>query len=92
MADIPVSFPPDLQQFVSDQISTGKYGSIAEVLCDAVRTLRDCELHLSRLRKDIGLGISQLESGDYIELTSNDGIEAFFSDLDLRGQQRRSTH
>ena len=84
------SLPPDLEQFVLDQLATGKYQSSDDVLCDAVRLLREREQKLVALRAEINRGIEQLESGDCIELDSDSALEAFFDDIEARTQQRLS--
>ena len=82
------SLPPDLEQFVLDQLASGKYQSSADVLCDAVRLLRERERRLTELRSEIDQGIKQLETGDCVELESDAALEAFFDDAEARGRQR----
>src|SRR4051794_13417049 len=82
------SLPPDLQQFVRDQLASGKYRSESEVMCDAVRLLRERELRLESLRKDIEQGIVQLDSGEFVEIQSDIELKTFFDDVASRGQQR----
>ena len=84
------SLPPDLQQFVLDQLATGKYQSSSDVVCDAVRLLRDREHRREKLRKEVDQGIAQLDTGEFIELDSEDALQGFFDDVAARGQQRHS--
>jgi antitoxin ParD1/3/4 len=86
------SLPPDLQQFVFDQLAKGRYQSATDVVCDAVRLLREREEKLESLRTEIDRGLNQLEAGDYIELNSEGELQAFFDDIESRSQARRSTH
>ncbi len=46
-AAIPPVLPPDLQQFVLDQLAAGKYQSASYVVWDAVRLVRERELRLA---------------------------------------------
>lgn len=85
------SLPPDLEKFVLDQLAAGKYQSSADVLCDAVRLLRERELRREELRSEIDRGIRQLETGEFVELDSDAALEAFFDDSEARGRQRLST-
>jgi putative addiction module CopG family antidote len=85
------SLPPDLEQFVLDQLAAGKYQSSSDVLCDAVRLLRDRELRRAELQREIDRGIGQLDSGEYVELSSDAELQAFFDEAAVRGQQRTST-
>jgi antitoxin ParD1/3/4 len=84
------SLPPDLEQFMQDQLAQGKYQSASEMLGVAVRLLRDREVHLETLRREVDRGIAELDAGEGIELNSEAEIEAFFDDIESRGQQRLS--
>jgi antitoxin ParD1/3/4 len=84
----PNSLPPELATFVADQLSQGKYDSAEEVVCEAVRLLREREERLVSLRADIEQGIAQLESGEYIELGSEADVDKFFDDVLARAANR----
>ncbi len=86
MSTAPLSsaLPPDLQQFVQEQLAAGKYESASEIVCDAVRLLRDRE----QLRLEIERGIKQLESGEFVEINSDAELQFFFDDIEVRSQQR----
>jgi antitoxin ParD1/3/4 len=91
MASMPAdSLPPDLAQFVADQLAQGKYDSASDVVCDAVRLLREREERLSNLRADVDQGISQLTAGEYAELETDDDIDRFFDDVLARAAVRNS--
>jgi antitoxin ParD1/3/4 len=85
------SLPPDIEQFVQSQLELGKYGSATEVVCDAVRVLRERQTRLETLRKEIEQGIKELDAGEFIELDSDDALREFFEDIQNRGMQRFST-
>lgn len=89
-ASTPPALPPDLQQFVQDQLAAGKYQSASDVVCDAVRLLRERELRLEALRHEIDRGIRQIDSGEYVEIESEAALQKFFDDIEARGQQRLS--
>jgi len=82
------SLPPDLEQFVQSQLSQGKYQSAADVVCDAVRLLREREERLEALRAEVDQGLAQIERGEAIELDSDEAIEAFFAGVERRGIER----
>jgi len=84
--------PPDLQQFVQDQLATGKYASASEVVSDAVRMMRERESRLQALRSDIELGIKQLDDGDFFEIQSDSALQEFFKGIATRREQRRSAN
>ncbi len=91
MASVPAdSLPPDLMQFVADQLAQGKYDSTQDVVCDAVRLLREREERLTALCADIDAGIAQIDTGDCIELETDDDVDAFFNDVIARAAMRQS--
>jgi antitoxin ParD1/3/4 len=85
------SLPPDLEQFVQTQLAAGKYASASEVVCDAVRLMREREIRVAALRRDIDAGIRQLESGDYIEINSDAELEAFFKNMAARIEEKSAS-
>ena len=89
MASLPSdSLPPDLAQFVADQLAQGKYESASEVVCDAVRLMREREERLTALRADVDRGLAQLAMGEFVELESDDEIDEFFDDIQSRAAER----
>lgn len=84
------SLPPDLEQFVLDQLASGKYQSRSDLVCDAVCLMRDRERRREELRTEIDRGTAQLERGDFVELDSDAALQDFFDDIEARGQQRLS--
>ncbi len=71
-----VSLTPALEQFVQEKVASGRYNSASEVVREALRLLGDHEelrrIKLEALRKDIAVGIEQLDRGESI-----DGDEVF---------------
>ncbi len=82
------SLPPDLAQFIHDQLAAGKYAWESEVVCDAVRLLRDRETRLASLRTEIARGFDQLDRGEYVELDSDESLDDFIGDIEARAQKR----
>jgi antitoxin ParD1/3/4 len=82
------SLPPDLEQFVFAQLAKGKYQSAHDVVCDGVRLLREREERLEVLRAEIDKGIAQLDAGEFIEINSEAELQAFFDDIEERGNRR----
>ncbi len=56
--------PPELGQFVQQQIASGKYRSEDELVVDAVRVLREVNARQQQFRADVQLGIDQLDRGE----------------------------
>jgi antitoxin ParD1/3/4 len=66
-----INLHPETAQFIRDQIEAGHYTDINEVIEDALNQLQNRKLSpeeraakLERLRKDIQIGIDQLDRGE----------------------------
>jgi antitoxin ParD1/3/4 len=69
-------FPSDLQPYVDEMLASGAYGDVHALILDAVYRHRDLELARRRkyeeLKKDIQIGIDQLDRGQSRELDMAD--------------------
>lgn len=65
-----VSLTPELEAFVNDKVKSGFYNSASEVVRESLRLLRRQEqieqLQLEELRKEVQIGIDQIEDGKTI--------------------------
>ena len=59
-----ISIPQDLQQFVQQEVASGKYRSEEDLLCAGLRLLRERERRLQALREDIKPALEQLDRGE----------------------------
>jgi antitoxin ParD1/3/4 len=84
------SLPPELQQFLDQELASGRYQTREDVICDALRLLRERRLH--ELRKEIDAGLQQLDRGDGIEIEDDRSLQAFFDDIKARGRERLEAH
>ncbi|KYC43612.1 CopG family transcriptional regulator [Scytonema hofmannii PCC 7110] len=75
-----VSLTPELEQFVQEKVKIGRYPSASEVVREALRLLEERDriqqIKLETLRKEIMVGVEQIERGDIV-----DG-EAVFAELE----------
>jgi antitoxin ParD1/3/4 len=78
--------PPEFEQFVQHEVACGNYPSAEEVVAEGLRLLR--EQKLAELRREIDVGIEQLERGEGIVLKDEKALEQFFEDIKQRGRQR----
>jgi len=83
---MPQTIPAEFQQFVEQELASGRYQSVEEVIVDGLRLLRERKLY--ELRKDIDAGLAQLDRGEGIELESERALGDFFDDIKARGRQR----
>lgn len=82
------SLPKELRSFVTDQLGSGRYETLDELLAEAVRLLREQEAfldqHSDEIRSELAAGIAEAERGEVV-----DGEEAMERlRLDLRGRRR----
>jgi antitoxin ParD1/3/4 len=57
-----VSLTPELEEIVAARVSSGRYASASEVIREALRLLEERD-QLNQLRKDVRLGLEQLDQG-----------------------------
>lgn len=84
-------FPPELQQIVRQELSSGNYASEDDLLLEAVRSLHQREEDLRNFKVGLQGRLDRLESGDVIELEDDAALRLFFDDVQARGQQRCDT-
>jgi antitoxin ParD1/3/4 len=75
-------FPPELQEFLRDEVATGKYRSEEEVVMEAIRRLRDANLRLGQLRAEIQAGLDSLDRGEGIEIDGDEALGKFFDGIE----------
>jgi antitoxin ParD1/3/4 len=75
-----VSLTPALGKLVQQKVETGRYGSVSEVICEALQLLDDRDrlqaLQNHEIAKKIAVGMASLRAG-----RSTDG-EAFFDRIE----------
>ena len=76
------TFPPDIQQFVREEVASGHYRSEDELVLEAVRYYRESSVRLQRLREEIKTSLEQLNLGEGIELADDAALETFFDQID----------
>ena len=81
------SFPPELEQFVEEQIAAGNYQSEQDLVVSAVRVLRDVQVRQREFYEDVRLGMEQLEHGDVIEYDEA-GLRQLFEELEQLAKNR----
>ena len=74
-----IAFPPELKSFVDAELSQGRYPSEGELVCDAVRLLR--QKRVRGLRAEIDRGQAELDAGLGIEVDDAE-LDAFFNEIE----------
>jgi len=80
-----LSLTPNLEQFIRDRAATGDYNNASEVVREALRLLRRTEeqraLKLERLRSSILTGDEAIAHGDFVDVNSDEALDALFADF-----------
>jgi hypothetical protein len=85
--DMPETFPPDLQQFVEQQLATGHYESEDQFLSQAVRFYRDSGIRFGQLRESVNDQLRRLHCGEGTKLADDAALEAFLAEIEAEVQQ-----
>ena len=62
------------EQFIQSKLATGKYGSIGEVVREALRHMEERDRKLVELRSHLAQGAEQAKKGQYDEGCSLGGL------------------
>ena len=69
-----ISLTPEIEKVISDKVSSGRYHSASEVVREALRLLEQQDevykARLEQLRKELDVGIEQLDRGERVPFTS----------------------
>jgi Arc/MetJ-type ribon-helix-helix transcriptional regulator len=72
-----MSYPPEIEEFVQQELATGEYRGEGDLINQALSVYRELKLRHDLLRADVAHAISQADSGDVAPLD----IEAIKSEL-----------
>jgi len=88
-----ITLPPKLAKFVSKQLSSGRFRSAGAVVGEALQLLqyanRTDEEKLADLKREIGLGLEELERGEGIEFDDAVVEEVCRAGRERQKRQRR---
>jgi antitoxin ParD1/3/4 len=71
------SLTPEFQEFVAQEIASGRYGSEIDVIQEGLRLLRERESEqsiLKELRREIAIGIEEADNGKTGPLNAQDTL------------------
>jgi putative addiction module CopG family antidote len=61
---MPKTYPPDLEQFVQQELANGRYQSEDELLIDALSVFREMKQRHAALCRDVQRSIEQADRGE----------------------------
>jgi len=82
---ITATIPAEFEPFIEQQLATGRYHSAQELVSAALHLLR--EQGLETLRKEIQVGIDELDRGEGIVIEDEEALERFFDDIENEGRK-----
>ena len=80
-----VSLTPALEKLVNDEMKSGQYKSANEVVREGLRLVRLRRQKLAALRREIQIGIDEIERGEYFEY---DSVDELFDDIEAAAVKR----
>jgi putative addiction module CopG family antidote len=78
-----ITIPSDLCDFVHEAVATGVYHDENAVVAEALRLLQQRE----RLRREVQIGVQQLDSGDFKEYDES-GLKQRLDEIKMEGRCR----
>lgn len=86
-----ISLTPELEQMVQEKVRSGMYHSASEVIREGLRLLKEQDaikaLRTAQLRKEIDLGISQVERGQFTDYNT-DELQSLAEEIKAEGRRR----
>src|ERR1035437_2774457 len=87
-----ISLTPELEKFIQNKVDSKMYQTASEVVREALRLLADHDqtrqAKLEALRRDIQVGLDQLDRGEYIEIKSGADRQALLERIKRKGRER----
>ena len=83
---MPKSYPPELEQFVQQELATGKYQSEDELVIAALTVFRELNTRYQHLRDDVQRAIVQADQGEVAPLDVATIKSEVTRQLDEQGQ------
>lgn len=82
------TFPPQVEQFVRQELATGRYENEQDLLIRALKVYQELKTRHEALRADVQRSIDQAERGEVASLDMGVIKDRLRSDLDENGQLR----
>lgn len=80
-----VALTPELEELVNDEVKSGQYKSANEVVREGLRLVRLRREKIAALRREIQIGVDEIERGEYHEYAS---VEELFEDVEAAVAKR----
>ena len=86
-----ITLTNELEELINQQVKSGAYESVDEVIRASLRLLKAREDGIDALRKEILLGVEDIEHGRFTSCNSDEELESFSDEVIRRAQERRDS-
>lgn len=69
-----MQIPPEWEEYIAEQVASGRFASPAEVISDALSQQREDHRRLVALRREVQRGLDDIEAGRISYATADDII------------------
>ena len=80
------------EQFIADQVASGRFGNASDVVRAGLRLLEDHErlrqVTLDSFQAELRKGLNDLAEDRFVELQGDDELKGFFDAIKQRGRER----
>jgi putative addiction module CopG family antidote len=76
------TLPPDLTQFIQDELASGHYSSEQEVVQEAVRFFQESRERFRQIKDEIQKRIAGIDAGHGFEIQNDAALAAFLRDIE----------
>ena len=84
-----VSLTPELERLISERVESGLYQTASEVVCEALRLLKERNLAREHLRADVQAGLNQLMRDEGVVYGEPAAVRALSTRIKAEGRKRR---
>ncbi|MGD0897771.1 MAG: type II toxin-antitoxin system ParD family antitoxin [Thermoguttaceae bacterium] len=81
-----VEIPPKHEQFVKAAIARGRFTSEADLVSEAIRLLEERDRQADFLRREMLVGLEELDRGEYVEY-DDASLKEFLEQVKAEGRQ-----
>ena len=82
-----ISLTPELEQLVTDKVGSGMYQTASEVVREGLRLLKERDLQMEALRRDVNAGFEAIKKGSFTDYDPR-RISSLTQRIKERGRKR----
>jgi antitoxin ParD1/3/4 len=86
-----ITLTNDLEELINEKVKSGAYESADEVIRASLRLLKSREDGIDALRKEVLLGVEDIQHGRFTSCGSDEELDSFSDEVIRRAQERRDS-